>query len=221
MKILTDQKSLRHPRICTGAGRLPARLAGSLALCLLVAGALASAPARADHAGDGLPGKKQTSLGLYLTANEAGRMLRDPGVMLVDVRSRAEVTFVGMPERANVNIPLMILPAFPEYDPEKGHYMLEANPDFEAAFVAWAGKNGVGEDTPIVLICRSGSRSARAVEILRGLGYRQVWSVVDGFEGDTATAGPAKGQHVVNGWKNAGLAWSYRMRAGQVYPEDM
>ena len=221
MKFLNDQKTMRHARLRTGAGRLFARLSSSLALCLLAAGMLSSSPARADHAGNGLPGKKQTSLGLYLTANEAGKMLRDPEVMLVDVRSRAEVTFVGLPERANVNIPLMVLPPFPEYDPEKGHYSLEANPDFEAAFAAWAGQNGVGEETPIILICRSGSRSARAAEILRRLGYRQVWSVVDGFEGDKATAGPAKGQRVVNGWKNAGLAWSYKIRAGQVYPEDM
>jgi len=38
-----------------------------------------------------------------------------------------------------------------------------------------------------------------------------VYTVVDGFEGDVAKEGPNAGKRVVNGWKNAGLPWSYRL----------
>jgi rhodanese-related sulfurtransferase len=42
-------------------------------------------------------------------------------------------------------------------------------------------------------------------------GFAQVYTVVDGFEGDVAKEGPNAGKRVVNGWKNAGLPWSYRL----------
>jgi hypothetical protein len=60
------------------------------------------------------------------------------------------------------------------------------------------------------LICRSGDRSAAASHLLAEAGFKNVYSVVDGFEGDLATDGPKAGQRAVNGWKNAGLPWSYK-----------
>ncbi|HHI70184.1 MAG TPA: sulfurtransferase [Rhodobacteraceae bacterium] len=167
-----------------------------------------------------LPAKKQTQLGLYVTAVEAAEMLKDPAVTLIDVRSRAEVAFVGIPKRANVNIPFKIMPGFAEYNPEKGTYALVENPDFTSVFQAYAQENGITKDSKVILICRSGSRSARAANMLADLGYRNVYSVIDGFEGDKASAGMMKGQRVVNGWKNAGLAWGYKLTEAQVYPED-
>jgi hypothetical protein len=44
---------------------------------------------------------------------------------------------------------------------------------------------------------------------------------VDGYEGDKAKSGPNKGQRVVNGWKNNGLPWSYKLLATKMYiPEE-
>jgi len=179
---------------------------------------LAASPALAQS--DGVPAKKQTELGLYVTAVEAAEMLADPAVLFVDVRSRAEVAFVGLPKRANVNIPLMTMPDFAEYNSEKGTYRLEPNPDFATAFVTYASENGFSTDSTVILICRSGSRSARAADILHAQGFSAVYSLVDGFEGDKAASGPGKGQRVVNGWKNAGLDWSYSLSEAQVYPLD-
>ena len=46
-------------------------------------------------------------------------------------------------------------------------------------------------------------------------GYRNVYTMVDGFEGRKAKSGPLKGARVVNGWKNSGLPWSYQFKAEQ------
>lgn len=167
-----------------------------------------------------IPTKKQTDAGLYLTAAEAAAMLSTNDVALIDVRSRAEVAFLGMPSDASVNLPYMMMPMIPEYDDEKGAYSLEINPDFPTAFKAWASANGFDKDSTYILMCRSGSRSAKAANLIYELGYTNVYSVVDGYEGDKAKEGPNKGQRVVNGWRNAGLDWSYKISSSQVYPDD-
>ena len=171
------------------------------------------------HASD-IPTKKQTTAGLYLTSAEAAAMLSTSDVALIDVRSRAEVAFLGMPSDANVNLPYMVMPAIPEYNEENGAYSMEINPDFPTAFRVWAMANGYDEDSTFILMCRSGSRSAKAANLIHELGYPNVYSVVDGYEGDKAKDGPHKGRRVVNGWRNAGLDWSYKISSTQVYPED-
>jgi hypothetical protein len=40
---------------------------------------------------------------------------------------------------------------------------------------------------------------------------------VSGFEGDKAKDGPQKGMRVVNGWKNDGLPWTYKLVASKMY----
>ena len=182
---------------------------------LIVAAALATAAGAQD-----IPEAKRTKSGLYLTAAEAADVLAEPGTLFVDIRSRAEVAFLGLPTRVDVHIPYMVMPAIAMYDEQEMGYPLEINPDFPMTFKEYAAEHGVTEDTPIVLICRSGTRSARAADLLTGMGYRNVYSVVDGYEGDKAKDGPHRGQRMVNGWKNAGLDWSYAIQPSQAYPAD-
>ncbi len=40
---------------------------------------------------------------------------------------------------------------------------------------------------------------------------------MDGFEGDVAKDGPQAGQRVVNGWKHAGLPWTYKLDKVKLY----
>lgn len=167
-----------------------------------------------------IPEKKRTKAGLYLTSVEAADMLRDDGVVLLDVRSRPEVTFVGIASRVDVHIPFMVLPQTARYDPVAKGYSLEPNSSFEFDFMDFAEATGMSEETPIVIICRSGSRSAKAANVLYELGYSNVYSVVDGFEGDKAADGPEKGHRMVNGWKNAGLEWTYAISPEQAYALD-
>lgn len=184
----------------------------TLAAVLSISGGLALA--------DDVPEAKRTRAELYLTAIEAAQLLENPDAVLVDVRSRAEVAFLGLPRRTNVHMPYMVMPMMGEFDAKKGGYALEINPDFPRAFRDYAEANGITAGTPIVLICRSGTRSARAADVLFEMGYRNVYSILDGFEGDKAKDGPDKGKRSLNGWKNAGLDWSYEIEESQAYPPD-
>lgn len=168
-----------------------------------------------------IPKNKQTKLGLYLTAAEAGDMLANEDVLFVDIRSRAEVAFLGLPKQVDVHIPYMVMPMMAAFNEEKGVYDLELNPDFPVDFKSYAEAHGVSSDSRIILMCRSGSRSARAADLLADMGYTQVYSLIDGYEGDKAQDGPGKGQRLVNGWRNAGLEWSYKQTPEQVYPADL
>jgi len=76
---------------------------------------------------------------------------------------------------------------------------------------------GLGKDTTIILMCRSGDRSAKAQDLLIQSGYTKVYGVVEGFEGDMAKDGPNTGRRAVNGWKNAGLPWTYKLDKAKMY----
>lgn len=161
-----------------------------------------------------LPEKKQTTLGFYLTAGEiSGFRQVFEDALLIDIRTRAEVAFVGIAGEADRNIPYMVMDDFWAFDDDKGTYKLAVNSEFGAQIASLVSERGLSRDVPIILMCRSGSRSARASDLLAQLGYTSVISVVDGFEGDKA----ADGVRNVNGWKNSGLAWSYKIRSEQAY----
>ena len=102
---------------------------------------------------------------------------------------------------------------FWEFDDEKGTYKMTSNSDFAGEIADLVNERGLSKASPIILMCRSGNRSARAADLLFQLGYKAVYSIVDGFEGDK---GP-DGARSVNGWKNAGLEWSYTIRPDQLY----
>lgn len=56
--------------------------------------------------------KKQTQGGLYLTAKEAFDKLEkdkeSKKILFIDIRSRSEINFLGMPQLADANIPLSL-----------------------------------------------------------------------------------------------------------------
>ena len=161
---------------------------------------------------ESLSKSRQTVLGLYLTPADADRALAaDPSIILIDVRTRAEFQFVGHPTATDQNIPVRFLDPEMKHDGKKGYGMVE-NPKFADQVAALMAREGKGKDDPIFVICRSGGRSARATDKLAALGYTNVWNLVEGFEGgkDKAT-----GQRSVNGWKNAGLPWTFTVSPGQ------
>lgn len=166
-----------------------------------------------------VPKLKQTKANLYLDAEETSALKQKLGdkAYLVDVRTRAEGTYVGMPSVVDVNIPYVMRAEDAPWDDKEGRFKLDVNSDFGAELGRRLTAKGLGKDDTIILICRSGDRSARAANLLNQLGYTQVYSVVDGFEGDVAKDGPKAGQRVVNGWKNAGLPWSYKLDKNKMY----
>lgn len=158
-----------------------------------------------------LPEEKRTLDGFYLTAKEAYDLLQKDGIrtLFLDVRSRAEVATLGMPTLADANIPLLELTD--DWNQDAGNFRMIPNPNFLAKVTARVQQKGLDQNARIVLICRSGNRSAKAADLLSKNGFKQVYSVVDGFEGDIASEGKDKGHRVVNGWKNSGLPWSYQL----------
>jgi rhodanese-related sulfurtransferase len=71
-------------------------------------------------------------------------------------------------------------------------------------------------------MCRSGGRSAKAVDLLAAAGYTRVYNVIDGVEGDKVNdpASAYFGKRMVNGWKNRGLPWTYDVDPGKVLLEE-
>ena len=160
-----------------------------------------------------VPEKKQTTLGLYVTAKEAFEMWHKTPetVNILDCRTPEEYNFVGHATMA-VNIPSKFMTY--EFDAEKKHYKMKDNPDFVAMV-----EKVFAKDATIMIMCRSGARSAASVNKLAEAGYTQVYNIIDGFEGDKVSddASYYKGQRLVNGWKNSGAPWGYGLAENQVY----
>lgn len=173
--------------------------------------ALSSLPALAVDPAS-LPKIKVSKLGLYLEAKEVPAFLKQhaPKVLFVDVRTIEELLFVGVPDGIEGQASFGIM-HYDKWDKDKDTFPRNPNPDFLSQFEVFALDKGIEKSDPIVLICRSGDRSAMSADLLARYGYTNVWSVVDGFEGDMAKDGPDKGKRAVNGWKNAGLPWSYKI----------
>lgn len=159
-----------------------------------------------------VPEAKRTSLGLYLTPKEAAAALEaDPGILFLDVRDPLEITFVGHPVAIDAIIPLQI--GTLEFDAKAGAYKMAPNAEFVADVDAVMTREGLGKDHPVFVMCRSGGRSAAAAEQLVKAGYTKVWNLVEGFEGDKDEAGG----RALNGWRNAGLPWTYELTAEQAW----
>jgi len=167
-----------------------------------------------------LPEKKQTPQALYVNAIQAHQIkMQDPeNVFLVDVRTQGEIEFLGIADIADVNIPYMFND-LSEWDTKKYRYLKEPNSNFSITLREKLEKAGLDKNNTILLMCRSGTRSSKAANLLYQLGYTKAYTVVDGFEGDKVKAGPHKGQRLVNGWKNANLPWSYKPTEQKVYIE--
>jgi rhodanese-related sulfurtransferase/quinol monooxygenase YgiN len=149
-----------------------------------------------------LPEGKRTTLGLYVTAKEAYEKWRaEPeNVKIIDVRTVEEYLFVGHPEMA-WKIPVAV--QVYQWDAGKKQFPMKPLPDFPAR-VSMVAKPG---DT-LMVMCRSGGRSAIAANMLAKAGFACVYNIVDGMEGDGNgdSAGAPQG-----GWKNSGCPWTKKL----------
>ena len=156
--------------------------------------------------------EKQTSLGLYVTSEQAYRKYQAASdtVKILDVRTPEEYVFVGHAEMA-VNIPL----AFVTYhwNDEEDHFDPRINQEFIARVTEWAEPDDV-----LLVMCRSGGRSAMAVNALAKAGFTNAYNIVDGMEGDKVRDPESLyvGKRMKNGWKNSGLPWTYDFDPEQI-----
>jgi len=173
-------------------------------LCFLLTFTTLSCAAEKQAPTD-LPKAKQTSLGLYLTAARAyEKWLAAPeSITVFDVRTLEEYIYVGHAPMA-WNIPLAFQSH--EWDEDNKRFAYQMNPDFISL-----AKEVAGPEDTILVMCRSGGRSAMAVNALAEAGFKNVYNIIDGMEGDAVkdTQSVYQGQRLRNGWKNSGLPWSY------------
>lgn len=134
-----------------------------------------------------------------VAANEAFALLKEnPKAVLVDVRSSAEWSFVGLPDLTSLGRqPLLIeWQSFPGMAP---------NPRFVEQTRAALAEAGVGAGDPVLFLCRSGARSRNAAIALTEAGFGACYNISDGFEG--ALDGERhRGRRT--GWKAEGLPWA-------------
>lgn len=154
-----------------------------------------------------IPEEKQTTLGLYVTAKEAyAKWQATPDqVKIIDVRTPEEFLFVGHPPMA-WKIPVAVQRY--EWDAEKKQFPLKPLSDF-AARVSQIAKPG---DT-LMAMCRSGGRSAIAVNLLAKAGFTKVYNIIDGMEGDANADSDsvAQAQPLEDGWKHSGCPWTKKL----------
>lgn len=113
--------------------------------------------------------------------------------VLIDVRTRPEWNYVGLPELGSIGKKPALLEwqVFPSMQP---------NPDFVTALSGAVADKAA----PLLFLCRSGARSAAAAKAMTVAGYSTCLNISDGFEGPL-DAQAKRGS--AGGWKAAGLPW--------------
>ncbi len=125
------------------------------------------------------------------------RLKDDAGSILIDVRTRAEWAFVGLPDLADLG-KSVVLVEWQSYPDNR------LNADFVMRLSGELDRMGARKDTELYFICRSGGRSRMAAEALAGSGYSKCHNVADGFEGPLDQT---RHRGRVAGWKFEGLPW--------------
>ncbi len=163
--------------------------------------------------------KLHTVFGLYLTPHEAYnlKMQRGDEVLFVDVRARPDLKYVGATELIDANIPSRFFRTDFSWSNNVRTYRTANNDHFVEDFNKLLKLKNRDKSTPIILMCTSGSRVPLAARKLHAAGFTQVYSQYQGFEGIKAKSGINQGQRVVNGWKNSGLPWGYKLKPAAMY----
>jgi len=127
--------------------------------------------------------------------------------LFLDVRDPVEIMFTGFAEMVDANIPLLTVDR-DRLAPGGRNFAMVPNEDFDAAVLAALDAKGLGRDAQVLVMCRSGSRSAAAARRLTELGFTRVYNLSDGFEG-----APGRG----SGWKHSGLPWGHAFDPAKIW----
>ncbi len=120
----------------------------------------------------------------------------DPDAVLVDVRTDAEWTFVGVPDLASAGKQPVLIP-----------WQVYPSMQVNGAFVEHLRRSGVTPLSKVFYLCRSGARSLAAAQAAQAAGFPNAANIADGFEGPPDAAGH---RGAVAGWKADGLPWQQR-----------
>jgi rhodanese-related sulfurtransferase len=124
----------------------------------------------------------------------AWEILRDdPTAKLVDVRTHPERHFVGLPDLSALGKAVVAV-----------DWKTWPGMDRNATFLDEVRSAGVQTGDTVLLLCRSGQRSAAAAQALSAAGFERCYNVAEGFEGDKDADGHRNSR---NGWVVHGLPW--------------
>ena len=120
----------------------------------------------------------------------------DPQAQIVDVRTDAEWTYVGLPDLTEAGKQMLLIPwqHFPSMQVNGG-------------FIDQMKQAGLKPDNKIYFLCRSGVRSLAAAQAAQAAGFPHAYNIADGFEGPPDEEGH---RGTVAGWKADALPWRQR-----------
>jgi len=186
----------------------------------LAAAVLSSVSAGAFAAPEPSDPSRQTPQGLYVTATEAWDMMqKDDSVILVDVRTPEEWQFVGYTKEADIMLPAVMFD-YSQMDTKqnKARYMPVQNNKWISQFEEIIFDKGYDGDNTYIIMCRSGAtRAAPVAKMLDQYGFKDVYTMTDGFQGGRLKEGEDKGRRMKAGWINSGLPWTHKIDAEKVY----
>lgn len=158
---------------------------------------------------------KDAKLAKNIAPKETYKIIqKDPSIYIIDVRTPWEFQFVGHIKEA-YNIPYNFVsekftPKGEEYHyngqakkATKSRYQWVKNPDF----LYYVGKLvNNDKNAKMIIYCRSSHRSPKAADDLVKAGYKNVYNMVEGFEGGF---GDNPYRRMKEGWQHAGLPYQY------------
>jgi rhodanese-related sulfurtransferase len=124
-------------------------------------------------------------------------LTRSPDAALIDVRSKAEWVYVGVPVVSSVGKKTLLV----EWDDFTTGTLV---PDFVGRLKAALAENGIPDEAPLYFICRSGNRSRNAAIAATAAGHPNCFNIEFGFEGRLDAE---RHRNTPGSWKAEGLPW--------------
>lgn len=115
----------------------------------------------------------------------------DPSALLIDCRTQKEWDLTGIPDLSQMGKKTLLI----EWNDDHN----QRNPQFIAHISSFAA-----HDTPIIIMCRIGGRSAAACQYLAENGFTNLTNMTEGFEGRVDEAGH---RNSFEGWRARNLPW--------------
>ncbi|KQT83908.1 rhodanese-like domain-containing protein [Aurantimonas sp. Leaf443] len=124
-----------------------------------------------------------------------------PDALLIDVRTVAEWTYVGLPVLASIGkAPILVeWQRYPSMNVDPSAFADQVEAEIRAA--------GAGKNSELYFLCRSGVRSMGGAAAMAARGYINCFNVLDGFEGPVDGEGH---RGLSAGWKAEGLPWAQK-----------
>ena len=134
-----------------------------------------------------------------VSAADAYSMLEgDKSAVLVDVRTEAEWSYVGVPDLSGVGKE----PIFIEWQEFPS---MKVDADFTPHLLEILRARGASPEATVLFLCRSGARSRAAATALTKAWQGPCYNIADGFEGPLDDK---RKRGAVDGWKARGLPWA-------------